>query len=116
MAKVIIGHHPELTPQDAMKVFERHFAGKYEVYMNKSRFLLPGKHFVVKKSAWTAAAFSLKQTKDETVFTFIVTAPSVVRRLIGVAFLGIWALASHRAYKKMEHEMKSFIDSAEEFR
>lgn len=116
MAKVIVGHHPDLTPQDAMEVFERHFAGKYEVYMNKSLFL-PNRDFVVRKSAWTAAVFSLKQTGDETAFTFIVTAPSVVRRVIGVAFfLLIWALASRRAYRKMEDEMKSFIENAEEFK
>ncbi len=32
MAVVEIAHHPELTPESAMQVFERHFAGRYEVY------------------------------------------------------------------------------------
>ena len=40
MAKVIIGHHPELTAKDVMDIFQRQFAGKYELY-------IPGCHALI---------------------------------------------------------------------
>jgi hypothetical protein len=32
MPVVNVGHHPELTLETAMEVFQKHFSGKYEVY------------------------------------------------------------------------------------
>jgi hypothetical protein len=54
MAVVIVGHHPELTAEEAMKVFQRHFTGKYVVYHVKGL----GRDFAVKKSAWVGLALN----------------------------------------------------------
>ncbi len=31
MAKVTVGHHPEMSKMDAFQIFQNHFAGKYTV-------------------------------------------------------------------------------------
>lgn len=64
MEKVVVGHHPELTAEDAMKIFQSHFSGKYEVYKIK----MSGWAFVVKKSAWRAVGVKLIQKRNKTTF------------------------------------------------
>lgn len=113
MAKVVVGHHPELTPQEAMEVFRRHFAGRYEAYMIQSK-LIP-RDFAIKKSTWTAVLVRLEQKPDQTVFNFIGTPPSAVVRALLIGFLILfWPLII--TCQKMESEIRLFIENAEEFK
>jgi hypothetical protein len=111
MAKVTVGHHPELTLEEAMKVFQRHFTGKYVVYMYK---LLGIKRIVVKKSAWLGVIVVLKQKKGKTSFVFNYFTPSGLLR--GLFFGLILILILRPRYEAMEDEVKSFLESAVEFK
>ena len=110
MAVVAVGHHPELTAEEAMKIFQKHFTGKYEVYMTKR----PGRDFVVKKSGWVGVAVKLKQEAAKTRFVFNYIMPSA---LITVLFWDlITVLILRSRLKTMENEVRSFIEGAEEFK
>ena len=137
MAKVIVAHHPELTAEDAMKVFESHFAGKYEIYGVKNR-ISKYFYFVVKKSAWSGVMVQLIQRRNKTAFVIGGEAPSLAVKILFlvpfllfpiVAFVGgagrvigfmlflcLWWYALSRPSKKIVNETKTFIENAEEFR
>ena len=110
MAVVTIGHHPELTAEEAMKVFQRHFTGKYVVYHVKGL----GRDFAVKKSAWVGVSVKLKQEERKTSFVFTYYLPSTVLRAFFSGLIQMLILRS--SYKAIENEVKSFIESAEEFK
>jgi len=84
MAKVMIGHHPELTAESAMKVFQRQFTDKYELYMTRR----PRTDFFIKQSAWRGVGVSLRRKRGQTYFEFKGTTPStallILRVLLGV--------------------------------
>ncbi len=144
MAKVIIGHRPELTAEIARKVFESHFHDKYDIYKTK----MPGYDFVVKKSAWRGVSVKLNQKRGQTYFLFRVI-PSVMAPftlflvLVGVwaglglqaldrvvggagAFIGflLWvalgswllSLAFSRPSRKIENDVKALIENVEDFK
>ena len=94
MAKVIIGHHPELTAESAMKVFQRQFTDKYELYMTR----IPRTDFIVKQSAWRGVGVSLRRKRGQTYFEFMGTTPStallILRVLLGVG----WFILCLRAF------------------
>jgi len=113
MAKVIVGHHPELTKEDAMEVFRRHFAGKYEVHLIKSKAIV--RDFGIKKGYWTAVLVRLEQKPEQTVFNFIGTPPTAMSRLLAMVFF-IFSWPAANACKRMEKEIKAFIENAEEFK
>lgn len=113
MAKVTVGHHPELTKEGAMEVFERHFADKYEVHMIKSRAIV--RDFVIKKDYWAAVLVRLEQKPEQTVFNFIGTPPAALSRLLAMVFF-IFSWPATKACKRMEKEIKEFIENAEEFK
>ena len=143
MAKVTVAHHPELTAEDAMKVFESHFAGKYEIY-GKYRLFKSGFYFVVKKSAWSGATVQLIQIqrRNQTAFIIIGEPPSLAVKILFFAFVPLfivlatwvvvaggasefigfmlliclWVYASSRPSKKIVNETKTLIENAEEFR
>ena len=137
MAKVIVAHHPELTAEDAMKVFERHFSGKYEIYGAKNR-ISKYFYFVVKKSAWSGATVQLMQRRNQTAFIISGWPTSIAVNILFlvpfllfpiVAFVGgaggfigfilllcLWWYAFSRLSKKIVNETKTLIESAEEFR
>jgi len=112
MAKVVVGHHPELTGESAMKIFKRQFGSKYQVYKTE----LPTRDFFVKKSAWVGVAVSVRQKPNQTVFNFTAISPSLKARILSVAFLGIAVLVLQRRFWKIENEIRSFIENAEEFK
>ncbi len=144
MAKVIIGHRPELTAEGAMEVFQRHFHDKYDVYKTK----MPAYDFVVKKSAWRGVSVKLRQKRGQTYFEFMGTTPSTPLVILSVLlwagwfilcllavgeagggagafigfflllFLGIWLirLPFSRPSRKIEKEVKALIEKAEEFK
>jgi hypothetical protein len=144
MAKVIIGHHPELAAEDAMKIFQSHFAGKYEIYrrgMGRSAI-----H--VKQSAWRGVDARLRQKRGKTYFetgayAALAIAAGICVVLLGVAaiFLSVYqlrgaglvtqvtaaivllvlfswlaSLVASRPSRKLENEVKAFIANAEEFK
>jgi hypothetical protein len=143
MARAIVGHHPELTPDSVMEVFKRHFGGKYEIY--KTRML--GAHFVVRKSGWKAVTIRLMQRRKRTILVYNASPGSAVIRtsiflvwLVGiVAVIGgpgmpttiyasagryvvvvlwtlllIWARAVPG--RGLEREVKALIRQADEFK
>ncbi len=111
MAVVTIKHHPELTAEAAMTVFQKGFAGKYEVY----KWNRPGgaKDFVVKKSNLIGVAVKLKHEKDKTGFTFVDFIPSMLMTLLIAGVL--YSLFSRSSYQAMMNEVKTFIENAPEF-
>lgn len=131
MVKVVVGHHPELTAEDTMKIFQSHFAGKYEVYKTK----MPGWAFVVKKSAWRAAGVKLIQKRNQTTFYLQGISGSTFVRMFWVllflmlmtavfssgavgagGFIGfilmVWLLSfvSQRPSHRLLKEIKAFIE------
>ena len=142
MAKVIVAHHPELTAEDAKKVFESHFAGKYEI--SGVKIFKLGFSFVVKKSAWSGATVQLWRRRNQTAFIIIGEPPSLAVKILFFAFVPLfivlatwvvvggvggaggfiglvlliclWMYAFSRPSKKIVNETKTFIENAEEFR
>jgi hypothetical protein len=112
MAVVTIGHHPELTAEAAMSVFQKGFTGKYEVY----KWNRPGgaRDFVVKKSSLIGVAVKVKQDKEKTGFTFVDFIPSALMTFL---VAGVWyALFARSSYQAMMNEVKTFIENAPEFK
>ena len=66
MAVITVGHHPELTKEQAQEVFAKHFAGKYVV----RTFTGPLRDFAIDKNAFIAVAVKLDQTGSETKFVY----------------------------------------------
>jgi len=114
MAEIEIGYHPELTAEEAMKVFQRHFS-EYEVFETHSwpySGVAIKWDFAIKKSAWIGVNMRLKPELSKTSFVFTYFIPSVM----AIVFGGFFALLFLRSrFKAMENEVKSFIESAEEF-
>lgn len=112
MAKITIGHHPELTPQGLISIFEKHFAGKYEIIPTPRQ---PTTDLIVKRSAWTGVAVHLKQQRNKTKVVFYGIAPSLWARVTGFLLIGIivWYLF---IWKGITDEVRAFIETAEEFR
>jgi len=88
MATITIAHKPELTAERAMEAFERHFAGKYQVYKTR----IWNRHFIVKKSGWTGVGVRVKQEEKGTTLVFSAMMPNLLLQgmfggLIAYAFL-----------------------------
>ena len=119
MAKITIRHHPELTGKDVVCIFEKHFAGKYEIIPTPRQ---PTTDLIVKKSRWTGVAVHLKQERNKTKLIFYGCAGSPWARvlaLFSIVFTGfligvlIWYLL---VWKGITDEVRAFIETAEEFR
>lgn len=110
MKVVTVGHHPELTLEAAMDIFQKHFAGKYEVYKPRHRHGF----FMVKKSTWAGVRIEPRQKGDSTSFVFSAWIPS---DLLNALFMGLiaWVILRPR-WKALEEEIKSFIENALEFK
>jgi len=112
MAAVTIKHNPELTAEAAMGIFQKGFAGKYEIY----KWNRPGgvRDFVVKKSNLIGVAVKLKQEKEKTSFTFVDIIPSM---LMTFMFAGLWyVLFCRSSYMAVVNEVKTFIENEPEFK
>ena len=115
MASITIAHRPELAVEDVIAIFEEHFGDKYEIMPTPRQSLMD---FIVKRSAWTGIAVRLKQQRNKTKLVFYGNAPSLWARLVvglslflfGVLF---WYLF---VWKGMTNEIRTFIETAEEFR
>ena len=127
MARVIIAHRPELTSERAQELFESHFGSRYEVYRPTGieKFWNGSPDFVVKGPGRAAVAVSLGRTMDTTYFVFRWVMPTLfLAGLLLVVFLGlillplaliVWVMV-RRGGKPLEAEVRSFIESAGEFK
>jgi len=84
MAKVIIGHRPELTAEAAREVFESQFAHKYRVYKSRRR---GGYNFSIRESAWRGVNVKLEQKPGRTAFVLEAMTPSWA---VTMLFLLLW--------------------------
>jgi hypothetical protein len=110
MATITIGHKPELTAQQAMETFQRHFAGRYEVYATK-QFM---RDFVVKKSEWTGVGVKVKQESNATTFVFTGLMPNTIFRVLFSGLASYLFLRS--SWKAFEDEIAAFIEDEKDFR
>lgn len=109
MPVVRIGHHPELTVETAMEVFQRHFAGKYVVYRLKG-IDSALRDIGIKKGGWRGICVKLEQGNGKTSFVFNTFTPSLLLR---VPFRG---LPQYILGRKMQAEFRSFVEGAREFK
>ena len=111
MAVVTVPYQPGLTAEAAMEIFRRGFWGKYQVY--KTHFFTK-RDFIVKKSRLVGVGVKLQRKPRETSFVFIHMAPSPFLEWLGggMWFVGLWLRPE---WKRMEAEVRSFIESAPEF-
>jgi len=85
-------------------MFQKQFAGKYEVYSTK----WPNFDFVVKKSAFAGVFVNLKQSKDKTEVVYIQEAPgALVRASVGVLVKLFWG-------KDVFADVESFLKNSPE--
>ena len=137
MAKVMIGHHPELTGEDAMKILQGHLGGKYDIYKSKR----PHVDFMVKKSAWQGVTVKLRQKRKETAFVINGVPGSAIMATLfplvwllgtismfsggggGAGAFVAWILWTtlilwlpSRPSKGLEKEVRGIIEKAEEFK
>lgn len=106
MAIATIAHKPELTKEQAQKLFAHHFAGKYTVHEFKG-FL---RDFVVEKNPFIGVAVKLEQSAGETRFVFGGLAPRWWARLL------LGGLIGFLFWGGITTEVKQFIESAPEFK
>jgi hypothetical protein len=124
MTTVTVGHHPELTAEQAMEVFSRQLADKYDVYRATGigRWLNGGMHFVVRKSNWAAVGVRLWQKKNSTKISFVSIYPPIVLvglfgALVGVLItMGIAWIMLKPSWKAIEADITSCIENAVEFK
>ena len=66
MARITVGHRPDLTPDMLRGVLEHHFGDKYDV----AKARMPMFHFWVKQSAWKAVGIRLTQRRKKTIVAY----------------------------------------------
>jgi len=110
MAEVTIGHHPELTVENAISIFEKHFAGKYEVLPAPRS---PFWDFVIRRNAWQGVRVRLDQKPNNTSFVLRGSATTLWAIVLTSLTLGLLSLSIH---KEITHEVRSFIETAQEFK
>lgn len=110
MPKVILPYKPEMSKQKVLEIFKNHFNGTYEVYESR----LIGTDFVVKKSAWTGVSVRLVQKKDKTMLVFGAFAPSAAVRVLFMGLIPI-IICYATVWRKIQNEVKEFIETAPDF-
>jgi hypothetical protein len=118
MASVTISHHPELTAEDVVAIFQKQFGDKYEIIPTPRA---PHYDLIVKRSAWTGICVLLKQGRSKTRLVFKGNPPSAWARMVVLlsifpsVLLAIlfWHLF---VWKGITDEVRAFIETAEEFR
>jgi hypothetical protein len=113
MAVAEIAHKPELTKEQAMEFFRAHFAGKYEIALPPS-VARWNRDFVVKKSPFASVAVKLQQGDNQTKFVYTGYAPNFWAQMLLSASFGL--LGSMLLWNSITREVRSFIESAPEFK
>lgn len=113
-----VSHHPELTPQTAMEIFQKHFSGKYKVRKIKRTI---ARDFIICKSPLIGIRVKLNQREGSTSFLFDGDAPNALLAVLFWLCLGIviaiiiYLAALKPRLKEMENEVKQYIEQAPEF-
>ena len=110
MATINIGHNPALTPERAMAIFQRRFAGTYQVYETKRRL----RDFIVKKSDWAGVGVKVKQDPNKTTLVFTGMMPNPIFQALFGGLASYLFLRS--SWKELEDEIAAFIEDEREFR
>jgi len=115
MAKISIGHRPDLTREDLFSIFHRQFEGKYEVIptanISTAAFSFNG-DLLIKESGWRGIRVRLDQEPNDTKIVFAGAAPS---RLATAAISILMGFPALLLYNSMMNEVRAFIETAEEF-
>ncbi len=117
MAVTKIAHKPDLTKEQAMEIFRRHFEGRYEVIPRvRPRLAIAAawRDFVIIKSAFSGVSVKLEQGNDETKFVYNGYAPNQLARML--LALGAGMIVSFLIWNSLTREVQSFIESAPEFK
>jgi hypothetical protein len=115
MAVAKIAHKPGLTKEQAMDIFRKQFAGKYEVESWKGPLVGSRRDFVVVKNPWTGVSVKLEQAPAETRFVYSGLAPRVWARIMFAGGLG-FVLVGFLLWNGLTAEVKQFIENAPEFK
>lgn len=118
MAVITISHHPELTTEDIVAIFQKRFEDKYQIMPTPRH---PRCDLIVKRSAWTGIWVRLEQGRDKTKLVFYGNAPSAWARLILLVSIFPSILLSFLfwhlfVWKGITDEVRDLIETAEEFR
>jgi hypothetical protein len=109
MAKIVI--NKEISKEAVLAVFQKFFAGRYEVYASG----LIGIDFAVKKSGWTGCGVRVKPKGGQTTIVYNAFAPSALVRVLAMGLIPILILWL-TSWKAMTAEVKGFLESAPELR
>jgi hypothetical protein len=109
VATIEIGKRPDVTVDSAVEAFQRHFAGRYEVY--KTQVLLVD--FVVKKSGSIGVSVRVHQKDHGTTFVYTGFSPNTLIRALTstFAYLIFRFLIFRGAMTALEGEVGDFIRS-----
>lgn len=107
MAVTEITHKPELTKEQAMGIFKKHFEGRYSVEDIKGIRIL--RDFMVVKNPFVGVAVKLEQGANETKFIYTGLCPRLWARLL---LNGLFAFLFWNSLTK---EVRQFIETAPEF-
>ncbi|MES0490863.1 MAG: hypothetical protein ABUK01_12780 [Leptospirales bacterium] len=111
MPKIIINKKLDITVQSTMEIFKMYFPGKYEFYMTHALHT----EFIIKKSAWTGVAVIIKVKPEKTTIRCMGLAPSVFVRIFLMGLIPMLILY-FVSWKKMQNEVKEFIENRPEFK
>jgi hypothetical protein len=109
MAVTEIAHKPDLTKEQALELFRKHFEGRCKVEEWKGP-LAVRRDFMVVRNAFIGVTVKLEQTATDTKFVYTGIAPKMWARLL---FTG---LLSYFLWNGLTGEVRTFIESAPEFK
>ncbi len=115
MAKVSIGHRPDLTSEELLSVFQRGLGDKYQmvwkpISVGAGPFAQKW-DFFIRKNALVGVRVGLNQEGNDTVVAFAGSAPSVWGNVVIMTFLGLPALF---LYNSLMNEVRAFITASGE--
>lgn len=112
--RVDIGHRPDMTANDVLQIFSRHFEGKYGVREGRR-----GSGVIVTGSAWSAVVVSLIQRSQVTELrlsgTFGTWYPLVLVILLMPSSFPVLAIVAATAWRRLLSEARRFVEHAPEF-
>ena len=110
MSVVAIGHHPEMTTEKLIEVFQRGLGSKYTIY--ESHVLMTD--LMVKKSGWTGCAVKLQQHGDRSDF---VTRQAYGNPMYSMFMGSLMSMLFLRSgWQTLEQEVVGFIENEPAFK
>jgi len=111
MAVATITHKPDLTKEQVMDVFRRHFEGKYRVEPHSGVL----RDFIVIKNSLVGVGVTLQQEEHATKLIYTGNTPRPWAGALVGASLGILALLTMPLYNGLTKEVREFIETSPEF-